>query len=100
MTETVEYIRYRIPHERAGEFLDAYRAASTPLKASEYCLGYDLTQCVEEPDRFILRIRWTSVDDHLEKFRRSTQFRTFLSHIAPFVRDIEEMQHYVEKLAG
>jgi 8-hydroxy-5-deazaflavin:NADPH oxidoreductase len=96
----VEYIRYRIPRDRADAFLDAYRAAVLPLSASAYCLGYDLTQCAEEPELFTLRIRWTSIDDHLQKFRASEQFREFFSHIGPFVDQIEEMQHYQVALAG
>lgn len=97
---TIEYIRYRISPERTEEFIDAYRAAVAPLLASEYCLGYELGQCVEQADRFILRIRWTSVDDHLQKFRASNDFRQFFSHIAPFVDQIEEMQHYAPALVG
>jgi quinol monooxygenase YgiN len=96
----IEYIRYRIPAEGANAFVDAYRAAVVPLGASEYCLGYDLTQCAEDPELFTLRIRWTSIDDHLQKFRSSRQFREFFSHIRPFVGQIEEMQHYAVTLAG
>ena len=96
----VEYIRYRIPAENAGAFLDAYSAAVVPLLASKYCLGYDLTHCAEDPELFILRIRWTSIDDHLQKFRASEQFREFFSHIKPFVDQIEEMQHYNVSMAS
>lgn len=92
---TVEYIRYRIDDARRDAFIAAYAEAAKALDDSEYCLGYQLTQCEEEPDRFILRIRWTSTDDHLEKFRASEQFRSrFLPAIRPYVGDIEEMQHY------
>ncbi|WP_285032124.1 antibiotic biosynthesis monooxygenase family protein [Mycolicibacterium sp. lyk4-40-TYG-92] len=96
----VEYIRYRIPPDRAAAFVAAYEAAAVPLSESDHCLGYELTRCVEESDRWILRIRWTSVEDHLEKFRRSPQFRAFFSHIAPFVDQVDEMQHYDVALAG
>jgi quinol monooxygenase YgiN len=98
--EAVEYIRYRIPKEKADAFVDAYRAAVAPLGASAYCLGYDLTHCAENPELFILRIKWTSIDDHLQMFRSSEQFREFFSHIGPFVPHIEEMQHYKVALAS
>lgn len=91
---TVEYIRYRIDEARRDAFVSAYREAAKALDVSEYCLGYEMTRCEEEPDRFILRIRWTSTDDHLGKFRSSEQFRTFFPPIRPYVNDIEEMQHY------
>lgn len=90
----VEYIRYRIPEERREAFVDAYASAQEPLRASAHCLGYELSRCVEEPDRFILRIEWDSVDGHMKGFRGSAEFRTFLGHVRPFVPMIEEMQHY------
>jgi quinol monooxygenase YgiN len=96
----IEYIRYRVPPDRCEAFAKAYAAAGAPLLASECCLGYDVARCVEEPDRFIVRIQWTSVDDHLRKFRTSSQFREFFTHVAPFVDQIEEMQHYASTLAG
>lgn len=91
---TVEYIRYRIDDARQDDFLSAYRRAAESLDASGYCLGYEMAHCEEEPDRFILRILWTSTDDHLAGFRSSAEFRTFFGHIRPYVDDIEEMQHY------
>jgi quinol monooxygenase YgiN len=90
----IEYIRYKIPRERQAQFLSAYAAASKSLDSSEYCHGYELTQCEEEPDRFILRIQWTSTEDHLKKFRASTQFQEFFPRIKPYLDNIEEMQHY------
>ncbi|MDJ0755143.1 MAG: antibiotic biosynthesis monooxygenase family protein [Ardenticatenaceae bacterium] len=90
----VEYIRYRISSEKQNSFLEAYSKAASALDDSEYCLGYELSHCEEEPDRFILRIEWTSTEDHLGKFRSSPEFRAFLPHIRPYINDIEEMQHY------
>lgn len=90
----VEYIRYRIPAEQGEAFVDAYGRAQEPLRASAHCLGYELSRCVEEPDRYILRIEWDSVEGHMRGFRASAEFRAFLGHIRPFVPMIEEMQHY------
>ena len=90
----VEYIRYKIQEERHGSFIKAYEEAAQVLDQSSYCLGYELTQCEEEPDQFILRIEWTSTNDHLNGFRKSPEFGRFLSHVRPFFNDIQEMNHY------
>ncbi|AQT79415.1 hypothetical protein B1R94_09255 [Mycolicibacterium litorale] len=97
---SVEYIRYRIDPARHDEFLDAYRAAGVVLADSDVCLRYELAQCEEETDRFILRISWTSTADHLTRFRGSQGFQRFFALVAPFVGDIEEMQHYREVLSA
>jgi len=90
----VEYIRYRIADDQAAEFERAYARAAESLRASPVCLGYELSRCVEEPAAYILRITWTSVDDHLGGFRKSPQFPPFLQEIRPYVASIEEMRHY------
>ncbi len=90
----VEYIRYRVPQEQQEAFEQGYVQAQTSLQASAHCLGYELSRCVEEPDRYILRIEWDSIEGHLQGFRGSGEFRSFLGHIRAFVPLIEEMQHY------
>lgn len=89
-----EYIRYRIPSERAEAFLAAYELASQSLRAAPECLGYELSRCTEEPVSFVLRIQWESEEAHLQGFRKGPQFPPFLQAIKPFIPDIEEMRHY------
>lgn len=93
-TETVEYIRYRIPAATAAEFESAYTRAAEQLAAAEQCVDYELSRCDEEPESYILRIVWTSVDDHLEGFRGGERFPPFLTAIKPYTPNIEEMRHY------
>jgi quinol monooxygenase YgiN len=90
----VEYIRYRIDAERIDAFMTGYEEAQGRLQQSPHCLGYELSRCTEAPDHFVLRIEWTSEQDHLQGFRRSPQFQPFLKGVQPFVKDIEEMRHY------
>jgi truncated hemoglobin YjbI/quinol monooxygenase YgiN len=97
----IEYIRYRLPSERLDEFEPAYQRAAAALRAAPQCVDYELGRCVEEPERFILRITWTSVDEHLHGFRGGPVFGEFFAAIKPYVEDIEEMQHYaVTAVAG
>ena len=90
----VEYIRYQIDHDRQAQFIADYAAAADPLLASPHALSFDICQCVEAPDQFILRIEWTSAEDHLQKFRKSAHFRDFFTHVKPYYDDILEMRHY------
>ena len=90
----IEYIRYQIAEDAADAFEAAYAAAAVSLAASPHCLEYELARCHEEPRRYILRIRWDSLDGHLQGFRRSAQVREFFGHIRPYVNAIDEMQHY------
>ena len=90
----IEYIRYKVSENRRLEFIQAYQSASKQLLDSEFCLGYELTHCQEELDHFIMRIEWTSTEDHLTGFRQSSAFREFFNYVKPFFNNIEEMRHY------
>jgi truncated hemoglobin YjbI/quinol monooxygenase YgiN len=91
---TVEYIRYRIPEDRSAEFLAAYSRAARELAASPHCVDYELARCEEDFAHFVLRITWTSTEDHLQGFRTSDLFPAFLAEIRPYVANIDEMRHY------
>jgi truncated hemoglobin YjbI/quinol monooxygenase YgiN len=90
----VEYIRYRVPAERGAEFEAAYARAAVPLAHAAQCVDYELTRCVEDPEAYVLRIVWTSAEDHLTGFRGSENFREFFAEIRPYAGHIEEMRHY------
>ncbi|MBC6459889.1 group II truncated hemoglobin [Actinomadura sp. HBU206391] len=90
----VEYIRYRVPAERGEEFEAAYARAAVPLARAPQCVEYELSRCVEDPEWYVLRIAWTSAQDHLAGFRGSENFRAFFAEIKPYVEQIEEMRHY------
>jgi quinol monooxygenase YgiN len=98
----VEYIRYRIKNHATdnyeaslADFEAAYAEAAKVLDASPHCLGYQLARCVEEPDRYTLRIEWDSIDGHLLGFRREAGWTRFFDAIKPYLSEIEEMQHYM-----
>lgn len=69
---TVEYIRYRIPAERAAGFEAAYADAAKELAAAPECVAYELTRGVDEPEQYVFRTTWASPktqdEDHLKGY--------------------------------
>src|SRR4051812_1092725 len=96
----IEYVRYTLEPGRAAEFISAYAEAARSLEQSSHCFGYELSQCSEAPESFILRLTWDSLEGHMKGFRGSPEFATFFQAIKPFVKNIDEMRHYeVTRLA-
>jgi quinol monooxygenase YgiN len=96
----IEYIRYAVHAERAAEFEEAYRAASSILEEDPHCLAYEVARGSEDPEHFVVRIEWDSLEGHLDGFRKSQHFRTFFGQVQPFMKEIAEMNHYVVRLRG
>jgi quinol monooxygenase YgiN len=90
----VEYIRYAIPADMADGFVAAYRKAGEVLEADPHCLDYEVARGVEQPEHFVVRIEWDSVEGHEQGFRAGPCFGEFFTAVQPFVADIEGMKHY------
>ncbi|HEX8429420.1 antibiotic biosynthesis monooxygenase family protein [Hymenobacter sp.] len=91
---TIEFIRYRITAELQPTFVEAIRKANQLLAAVPDCLNYQLNHCEEDAELFIWRIEWTSVERHLNGFRKSAEFGAFFQLVKPFYSGIQEMNHY------
>lgn len=49
---------------------------------------------MEEPDSFVVRIQWDSVEGHEQGFRAAPHFAEFFTAVKPFFPQIQEMTHY------
>jgi quinol monooxygenase YgiN len=90
----IEYIRYELDSPRREAFLAAWRSAAQELRESPHCLRYEVSQGVEEPGHFVVRIEWDSVEGHEQGFRKSAGFGSFFQKVKPFFEAIREMKHY------
>ena len=91
---SVEIIRYNVASDQRSSFEEGYAKAGAILQKSPYCLGYEIIHGVDEPEHYIVRIHWTSKQDHMNGFRNSPEFGTFFNLVKPFYNNIEEMKHY------
>ncbi len=93
-TYSVKVIKYTIPQDQHENFETAYNAAGKHLKASKYCLAYQVIRGSDEPDHYIVIIHWTSKEEHINGFRKSVEFMPFFNLVKPFFSNIDEMKHY------
>ncbi len=77
----VEYIRYTVPVGQAQGFERAYAQAGHVLDADPHCLRWEVTRGVEEPEHFVVRIEWDSIEGHEQGFRTSAGFREFFAAV-------------------
>lgn len=91
---SVEIIRYNVAEDEKATFEETYFKAGAVLKNSPFCLGFEIIRRVDDKQHYIVRIHWTSVEDHLNGFRKSKEFTSFFQLVKPFYNNIEEMKHY------
>lgn len=69
-------------------FLSAMQQATPLIAATRGFLGLEVRPCLESADRFLLLVRWETLEDHTQGFRGSDRYgewRAMLHHFyAPF----------------
>jgi quinol monooxygenase YgiN len=90
----IEYVRYVLKQSKPEALVAAYERAAEALRAAPECIGYELSRCEEDPNAFVVRLRWESAEDHLSGFRKGPHFPRFFEAVRPFIGEIAEMRHY------
>lgn len=57
-------------------------------------MAYEVSHGLEEPHKYVVRIEWSSLEEHEHGFRGSARFGPFLAAVKPFFEQIGEMRHY------
>ena len=64
------------------------------ISQSEGYLGHQFQKCIEQENRYILLIRWTTLAAHTEGFRGSPLFLEWRALIGPFFEKPPVVEHF------
>ena len=79
---------------QGDEFEVAFRRASAIIAASPGYIAHELQRCLETPDKYLLLVRWETLEDHTVGFRGSAahaEWRALLHH---FYEPFPTVEHF------
>jgi heme-degrading monooxygenase HmoA len=79
---------------QAPEFETAFRQASTIIGSMQGYLGHELHKCIEVDDKYLLLVRWETLDDHTIGFRGSAEYQTWKGLLHHFYEPFPVVEHY------
>lgn len=62
-------------------------------KAKGFC-GYKINKSIESPERYVLMIFWTTVENHTIDFRQSAAFQEWRSIVGPYFATPPTVEHF------
>ncbi len=84
-------------HVRAGmsaAFEDAFRTASAIIAASPGYRSHELQRCLEVPDKYLLLVRWDTLEDHTVGFRGSPAYLEWRRLLHHFYEPFPIVEHF------
>ncbi len=78
----------------ADRFEAAFAIARSILRASPGYVSHELQRRVREPGRYVLLVRWRSLDDHVEGFRKSPGYQEWKRLLHHFYDPFPTVEHF------
>ncbi len=78
----------------AGDFEAAFRQASPIIASMPGYVSHELQRCIENPSRYVLLVRWESLEDHTIGFRQSPQYQEWKRLLHHFYDPFPTVEHF------
>jgi heme-degrading monooxygenase HmoA len=78
----------------SAEFEAAFQVAKKIIAAMPGYISHELQQCLENGDRYILLVRWQTLEDHTIGFRQSAQYQEWRALLHHFYDPFPVVEHY------
>lgn len=90
----LEHADIRIDPERAADFEAAIlEGVRTVIAHAPGFLGFQVQRSLESPGRYLLLIRWKTLEDHTVGFRQSEAFGRWRALVGPFFVQAPVVEH-------
>ena len=81
------------PSQRQA-FEAAFRQASPIIASMQGYISHEVQHCIETPNRYILLVRWQTLEDHTVGFRGSAQYQDWKRLLHHFYDPFPIVEHY------
>ena len=78
----------------AAAFEEAFIEAQPVLEAAGGYIQHELQQCLEQSDRYLLVVRWKTIEDHTVGFRQSEGYKEWKKLLHHFYTPFPVVEHY------
>ena len=76
------------------EFEDAFKDAKEIISSMKGYISHELKKCIEEENKYILLVKWQSIEDHEIGFRESIEYLEWKKLLHHFYEPFPTVEHY------
>jgi len=76
------------------DFEAAFREASPIIASIPGYISHELRRCLEKPNRYILLVKWQTLEAHTVGFRQSPEYQRWRALLHHFYDPFPTVEHY------
>lgn len=79
---------------KTGEFEASFKIAMGIISSMNGFLGLKLQRCYENSNRYILLVKWDTLEDHITGFRGSPEYQDWKKWLHQYYLPFPVVEHY------
>jgi heme-degrading monooxygenase HmoA len=79
---------------QADDFQIAFRQAEPIIAGAAGYVSHELQRCIEDPQQFLLLVRWQRLEDHTQGFRGSAGYQRWKELLHHFYDPFPQVLHF------
>lgn len=83
-----------IATEKAESFEVAFSEAQKIISSMRGYIGHELLKCLEVDNKYLLIVRWETLEDHTIGFRQSEQYKDWKKLLHHFYNPFPIVEHF------
>jgi heme-degrading monooxygenase HmoA len=82
------------------DFIESFQQAGAIINKVKGYISHSLQQCLEEDHRFLLTVKWETLEDHVIGFRKSAEYENWKALLHHFYHPFPVVEHFTSIMAG
>ena len=74
----------------------AFSKAKKIISSSKGYIEHQLQKCIETKGKYILLVKWKTLEDHIEGFRKSKEYEEWKKLLHHFYHPFPTVEHFLE----
>ncbi|WP_117170012.1 antibiotic biosynthesis monooxygenase family protein [Paraliobacillus sediminis] len=90
----LETVAIQVKQEKMSEYEVAFRDASKIISSMKGYISHELQSCLEVKGKYLLLVRWETLDDHTIGFRQSSAYQDWKKQLHHFYDPFPVVEHF------
>jgi heme-degrading monooxygenase HmoA len=90
----IEHALLQIKPNSNAEFEAAFEIAQHIISSMQGYNSHELLKCIENPNQYLLWVKWDALEDHTIGFRTSPQYQEWKALLHHFYEPFPEVIHF------
>ena len=83
-----------IKEEKVTKFEPTFKEAGKIISSMKGYISHELKKCLENENRYILLVKWKTLEDHTVGFRESSEYQEWKTLLHHFYDPFPVVEHY------